>query len=354
MRKIIHVDADCFFAALEIRDDPTLRGRPVAVGGDPGKRGVISTCSYEARVFGVHSAMASAHAMRLCPNLIIVPHSMDKYRQASRAMQEIFRDYTDLVEPLSLDEAFLDVSQCTSHSGSATRMAEEIRARVQAALGITVSAGVAPNKFVAKVASDWHKPNGLTVVPPGQVDGFVAQLPVQRIHGVGKVTAARMQQMGIHSCADLRRYSALQLSEAFGSFGGRLYELCRGLDERPVKPSRTRKSLSVEHTFARDLPDISQCLARLPDLFGQLCGRLGRLDSDYQILKSFVKMKFNDFGATTVERVGMGACLDDYHQLLAEAFQRGGRPVRLLGIGVRFKDHGGAGPMQQLDFFESA
>ncbi|MEJ2419187.1 MAG: DNA polymerase IV [Exilibacterium sp.] len=353
MRKIIHCDADCFFAAIEMRDDPSLRGRPLAVGGDPLGRGVISTCNYEARHYGVRSAMASAHAKKLCPDLLIVPHSMEKYRQTSLQIREIFFDYTDLVEPLSLDEAYLDVTQSTRCKGSATLMAEEIRQRVSQKLNITLSAGVAPNKFLAKVASDWEKPDGLTVVAPDDVDRFVIQLPVRRIFGVGKVTAEKLKRLGVETCGDLRRYSVFELIENFGSFGARLYELCRGQDNREVKPSRRRKSLSVEHTYKNDLPDLDHCLAQLPALFVELKGRLGRVDKDYRVVKAFVKVKISDFTTTTMERVGTTARIGDYRELCEEAFARGNRPVRLLGLGVRFVDLRDEEISSQLDLFDS-
>lgn len=351
-RKIIHVDADCFFAAIEMRDDPNLRNRPMAVGGDPGRRGVISTCNYEAREFGIHSAMASINAKRLCPELIIVPHSTGKYREASQVMRDIFFDYTELVEPLSLDEAFLDVSECTKHQGSATLIAQEIRQRIETALAITVSAGVGPNKFIAKVASDWQKPDGLTVVTPAQVDAFTAQLPIKKVFGVGKVTAEKMHRVGVKTCGDLRRYSIFELSELFGSFGPRLHSLCRGLDERQVKPSRRRKSLSVEHTYERDLPSLTACLGQLPELFLQLKGRLKKVEEDYRVVKAFAKIKFDDFSSTTVERAGTKAKLEDYQSLMEEAFDRGQRPVRLLGVGVRFVDLNEDEDFVQLDIFK--
>ena len=350
-RKIIHVDADCFFAAIEMRDDPSLRGRPMAVGGDPGKRGVISTCNYEARAFGVRSALASAYAKRLCPDLIIVPHNMDRYRHASQVMRGIFFEYTDLVEPLSLDEAFLDVTDCHRCHGSATLIASEIRQRIFDALSITVSAGVAPNKFIAKVGSDWHKPNGQTVVTPHQVDDFVRQLPVSCIYGVGKVTAEKMHRMEIKTCGDLRRFSMVELSERFGSFGARLFTLCRGEDKRPVKASRRRKSLSVEHTYSRDLYGLEQCLEKIPLLFVQLKKRLDDVGDGYQVVKAFVKVKFDDFTSTTLERTGTTARLSDYRRLLEEAFARSARPVRLLGLGVRFVDTTDEESIKQLDFF---
>ncbi len=351
MRKIIHVDADCFFAAIEVRDNPSLRDYPIAVGGDPGKRGVISTCNYLARTYGVHSAMASAYAKRLCPDLKIVPHRMEAYKEASSQMREIFFDYTDLVEPLSLDEAFLDVSESSRCQSSATLMAQEIRQRIEAVTGITVSAGVAPNKFLAKVASDWEKPNGLTVVKPEQVDEFVHQLPVSKIFGVGKVTAEKMHRLGVDTCADLQRLSLGDLSESFGSFGSRLYQLSRGQDNREVKTSRRRKSLSVENTYDVDLPDVVVCLEKLPALLLELNGRLRQLSTDYLPVKAFVKVKFDDFNTTTLERAGTRACLEDYQWLLTEAVSRGARPVRLLGLGVRLMDVAETSIAEQLDFF---
>ncbi|GAA5316288.1 MAG: DNA polymerase IV [Candidatus Pelagadaptatus aseana] len=337
-RKIIHVDADCFYAAIEIRDNPYLRNRPVAVGGRSDRRGVISACNYEARKYGVHSAMATGQALSLCPELILVPHHMEKYKVASSVMHDIFHDYTQMVEPLSLDEAYLDVSECQAHAGSASRIAEEIRQRIKQQLNITVSAGVAPSKFLAKIASDWNKPDGLFVISPDQVHEFVSQLPVRKIHGVGRVTTEKLQMLGIETCADLYRFGAERLSQHFGSFGERLFELSQGIDHRPVKPHRIRKSLSVEHTFARDLNNIDECLAELPGLLQDLNRRLSKLDPEYRVRKAFVKVKFNDFHSTTLEREGTQAKLEDYQQLLKEAVQRDARPIRLLGIGVRFQE----------------
>ncbi|WP_317933239.1 DNA polymerase IV [Halioxenophilus sp. WMMB6] len=349
-RKIIHCDADCFFAAIEMRDNPHLRNRPLAVGGSADRRGVISTCNYDARRFGVRSAMPSAQARKLCPELIIVPGNMAKYKEASQVMRSIFNSYTDLVEPLSLDEAYLDVTAVSHNHGSATKIAEEIRARVRKELDITVSAGVSNSKFLAKIASDWRKPDGLFVVPPAQVEAFVLQLPVAKIHGVGKVTAAKLESLGIHTCADLRPYSVAELTNLFGSFGDNLYKLARGIDEREVKTSCRRKSLSVEHTYAQDLPNSLTCLAQLPALFAELSGRLAHLPAEYQVAKAFVKVKFADFTATTLERVGTQACLSDYNELMQQALQRKTKPVRLLGIGVRF-DAADTEQAPQLELF---
>lgn len=338
VKKIIHCDADCFFAAVEMRDDPSLRGRPIAVGGNLEQRGVISTCNYDARRFGIRSAMSTAMAKKMCPDLIVLPHRMEAYREAALQMRHIFYEYTELVEPLSLDEAYLDVSDSDYYCGSATRIAEAIRHRIYEELKLTVSAGVAPNKFLAKVASDWKKPNGLFVITPSQVDEFILPLAVNKIFGVGKATAARMAELNIKTCADLQCLSLLELKQRFGSFGVRLYDLCRGIDLRSVNVARRRKSLSVEHTFPRDLPGLLNCLHCLPELLQQLTSRLRRMDGDYSVVKVFIKMKFADFTSTTVERGSNKVTLAEYQQLLQEAYMRQQRPVRLLGVGVRFVD----------------
>ena len=337
-RKIIHVDCDCFFAAIEMRDDPSLASRPIAVGGSADRRGVISTCNYEARAYGIRSAMASAQALRLCPDLLILRPRMDAYREASQEIRAIFRTYTDRIEPLSLDEAYLDVSGCEHFAGSATRIAQDIRRRVWQQVRITVSAGVAPNKFLAKIASDWRKPDGLFVITPDQVDAFVEDLPVDRLHGVGRVTAQRLKRLGIDRCADLRAWDRLALGREFGAFGERLWNLARGIDERPVQSDSRRQSASVEHTFERDLPDLAACLAQLPMLLDELAARMARLDSRYRADKPFVKVKFHDFTQTTLEQTGVGRSREDYAALLTSAYARGNKPVRLLGVGVRLID----------------
>ena len=335
--KFIHCDCDCFYAAIEMRDDPALRGLPVAVGGAQDRRGVVATCNYEARQYGVHSAMASSTALRLCRDLIIIPPNMEKYVVASQEVGEIFRAYTDLIEPLSLDEAFLDVTESTACKGSASLMAREIRQRVRAEVGITLSAGIAPNKFLAKVASEWNKPDGQFVVTPAMVPEFVRKLPVKHIHGVGKVTARKMQLLGIDTCGDMQQYSQPQLLEMFGSFGERLYELCRGEDERKIQTGQARKSISVEQTFTEDLVTVDQCLAMLPELFADLQQRIDNTRHEVAVGKQFVKLKFNDFVSTTVEHVAFAPDLDGYRKLCRTGFERGNKPVRLLGLGVRVR-----------------
>ncbi len=342
MRKIIHCDCDCFYASVEMRDDPSLRGRPLAVGGRPETRGVIATCNYEARAFGVRSAMPTARALQLCPQLLLLPPDFERYRVASRQILAIYRDYTALVEPLSLDEAYLDVSGVNRCKGSATLMAEEIRARIRAEVGITASAGIAPSKFVAKVASDWNKPDGQFVVRPEEVDAFVAALPVKKIFGVGKVTAARLQRLGVQTCGDLRAWSLAELAQAFGSFGASLYRLCRGIDERPVCPDRIRKSLSIETTYVTDLPDLAACRAELRVLIEAFRERFGRARETRPVHKAVVKIRFSDFTRTTAECVCEAPDEQVWLALLDEAHARKSRPVRLLGIGVRFAEDEGA------------
>ncbi len=338
IRKIIHCDCDCFYAAVEMRDDPALRGRPLAVGGRADQRGVIATCNYEARKFGVRSAMATAQAIKRCPELLVLPPAMEKYRIASKQILAIYRDYTPLVEPLSLDEAYLDVTDATHCQGSATRIAQEIRVRIADTVGITASAGVAPNKFVAKIASDWNKPDGMFVVRPHEVDDFVATLPVEKLFGVGKVTAAKLKRLGAHTCTDLRRWSFADLYRQFGKFGERLYELCRGIDQRDVCATQERKSVSVEETYVQDLPDLAACMQQLPILLDSLDKRIKRAGAEPHIGKLFIKIRFADFQRTTAECIGNTMDATVFATLLETGFQRGQRPVRLLGAGVRLQE----------------
>lgn len=338
VRKIIHCDCDCFYAAIEMRDDPRLVGLPLAVGGRPERRGVVATCNYEARKFGIHSAMPMAQAIKRCPDLVILPSAMDKYRQVARQIFAIYQSYTPLVEPLSLDEAYLDVTDSTMLAGSGTRIAEDIRRRVREEIGITVSAGVAPNKFIAKIASDWNKPDGLFVVRPQQVDAFVAALPVERLFGVGKVTAAKLRRLGAQTCGDLRGWGTDRLQQHFGSFGFRLHDLCRGIDHRPVQPSQIRKSVSVEETYATDLRTLDDCRRELTVLVDQLAARVERAHAGDMIHKTFVKLRFADFRGTTVECVYPQVALPVFTRLLAQGFERRRMPVRLLGVGVRLHE----------------
>ncbi len=317
-----------------MRDQAALREKPLAIGGKADQRGVIATCNYPARAFGVRSAMPTSQAIKLCPDLIVMPPTMEKYRVASRHIMSIYRDYTELVEPLSLDEAYLDVSTAPHEAGSATRMAQAIRARVAQEVGITVSAGVAPNKFLAKIASDWNKPDGLFVILPRQVDAFVAELPVDRLFGVGKVTAQKLHQLDIKTCLDLRAWSKLDLCNRFGKMGSNLYALSRGIDNRSVQVNSERKSLSVEETYTHDLADLAACLAEIPTLFADLQKQIQRTEQMANIHKLNIKIRFRDFKQTTVECIGKELDIDSFIALVKRGYARRQMPVRLLGLGV--------------------
>jgi DNA polymerase-4 len=334
-RAIIHLDMDCFYAAIEVRDRPELRGKPVGVGGARDRRGVLTTCNYEARKFGVRSAMPTFMALQRCPKLIVLPTRFDVYRRESAIIRGILRRFTDLVEPLSLDEAYLDV---TAHPGAPGALAQVIRNLIFRKTRLTASAGIAPNKLLAKIASDLKKPNGQVEVQPNDVGEFISALPVRKIWGIGAVTEQKLQQRGITTCGDLQRYSRLELQNIFGKFGGELYHLCRGIDERPVEPHRERKSLSTEQTFPINLETLQGCEEKLEELYAELMADLAQKETTRAVTKIFVKLKFADFTRTTVERAGLSPSLGEYRSLLVEAFGRTGKSVRLMGLGVRFAE----------------
>lgn len=333
MRKIIHIDMDCFYAAVEIRDNPNLIGKPVAVGGQANKRGVLATCNYEARQFGLHSAMPTAQALKLCPHLALLPGNMSKYREVSQSIREIFKEYTDLIEPLSLDEAYLDVTNCKRYRGSATWIAESIRKQIFEKENLTASAGIAPNKFLAKIASDWNKPNGIFVIGPEQIEDFVYHLPVKKIHGVGKASLEKLTRLGVKTCGDLQEFDQSILNEIFGSFGQTLHQQARGVDNREVKPNRKRKSISVEHTLFKNVATIEGLLEYLNPLLGRLETRLEK--NNQPIIKQYIKLKFEDFSQTTNECISSDMNEKTFENLITYSFNRHHKPVRLLGIGVR-------------------
>jgi DNA polymerase-4 len=332
-RAIIHLDMDCFYAAIEVRDQPSLKGKPVGVGGTRDRRGVLTTCNYEAREFGVRSAMPTFMALQRCPNLIILPTRFDVYRKESAVIREILHRFTPLVEPLSLDEAYLDV---TAHPGAPGPLAQVIRGLIFRKTKLTASAGIGPNKLVAKIASDLKKPNGQFEVKQEGVLGFMKELPVRKLWGIGEVTGQKMERLGISTCGQMQQLTRAQLSEHFGKFGLELYDLCRGIDERPVEPDRERKSLSNEETFSTDLETLAECEEKLPELFEELMADLDQKEASRKITKIFVKLKFSDFTRTTVERAGLAPSLDQFQALLGEAFARTEKSVRLIGLGVRF------------------
>ena len=332
-RAIIHLDMDAFYASIEIRDRPSLKGKPVGVGGARDRRGVLTTCNYEARKFGVRSAMPTFMALQRCPNLVILPTRFDVYRKEAAIIREILFRFTPLVEPLSLDEAYLDVS---SHPGAPAPLAQVIRGLIFRKTKLTASAGIGPNKLVAKIASDLKKPNGQVEVKPEEVPAFMRDLPVRKLWGIGEVTERKLEKLGIVSCGDMQKLSRVALQEHFGKFGIELYDLCRGIDDRPVEPDRERKSLSTEETFSADLETVAECEEKIPELFEELMADLAQKESTRTVTKIFVKLKFSDFTRTTIERAGLEPSLEQYRQLLHEAFARTGKPVRLIGLGVRF------------------
>jgi len=340
-RKIIHVDMDAFYASVEQRDDPSLRGKPVAVGG--GHRGVVAAASYEARPFGVRSAMPSVTAKRRCPELIFVKPRFDVYRAVSQQVRAIFGDFTELVEPLSLDEAYLDVTEDRHRLGSARAIAEAIRRRIREETGLTASAGVSYCKFVAKLASDHRKPDGLCVITPEKGPEFVASLPVSRFHGVGPVTARKMERLGIHTGADLQRWSLTELEAHFGSSAHWYWRICRGIDQREVKPDRPYKSVSAERTFDDDLTERERLSAELDRIAGYAWARVERAEVAGRTVT--LKVKYGDFTLITRSRSFAAPIPDQASFAAAGQSLLGGlfplpRGIRLLGLGL----HNLAGP----------
>ncbi len=341
MRKIIHVDMDCFFAAVEMRDDPSLSDIPLAIGGSADRRGVISTANYPARRYGVHSAMSTAMALKLCPHLKLLPGRMAAYKEASLHIREIFARYTPLIEPLSLDEAYLDVTDCSQCNGSATLIAEQIRQTISDELNLTASAGIAPIKFLAKIASELNKPNGQYVITPAQVPAFLQQLPLSKIPGVGKVTAKRLEEVGLITCADVQQYDLVLLLKRFGKFGRVLWERCQGIDLREVSSERLRKSVGVERTLAEDIHDWEDCETLIVDkLYPELELRLRKVKPDLHIARQGVKLKFQDFQQTTQEHVWPVLNKDDLINVARQVWRerREGRGVRLVGLHVTLLD----------------
>lgn len=336
-RKIIHIDMDAFFASIEQRDNRSLKGKPVIVGGSPESRGVVAACSYEARRFGIHSAMPCARAARLCPEAVFVRPRMSRYKEVSLKIMEIFHRHTPLVEPLSLDEAYLDVSVNNSNSPSATLLAESIRRQIFRELQLTASAGVSFNKFLAKVASDINKPNGITTIPPDRALEFLAALPIRKFHGVGKATERKMHDLGITTGYELRQWREEQLIRHFGKLGAYFHDIVRGIDNRPVEPARIRKSLGCETTLASDTDDLGTITA----ILGELADELGQDLKKRQIGGHTLTLKVRYLDFITITRsitlktpLFTAAEILPVLPTLLRATAAGSRKIRLLGLSL--------------------
>ena len=352
-RRIIHIDMDAFYASVEQRDDPALRGKPVAVGGRPDHRGVVAAASYEARVFGVRSAISMAAALRLCPELIIVRPDFARYRATSNSIFSMFREVTPLVEPLSLDEAYLDVTDNAWQQPHASKVARRLKDQIRAGVGLTASAGVAPNKFLAKIASGWKKPDGLTVISPERVEPFLQQLPVDALWGVGPVTSRRLRAHGIERLVDVRTCSPAALRTIVGSLAEALRRLADGIDDRPVVPNRASKSSGSERTYAEDLTDVARMQEEIARMAESAAAWLDRKSLLARTVT--VKVRYADF--TTITRARTCQPTRDAAVLAATAVEllrrtdAGARPVRLLGVSVsNFCESAALDPPDRLPF----
>lgn len=337
MRKIIHIDMDAFYASVEQRDHPHLKGKPVIVGGSPQSRGVVATCSYEARAYGVHSAMPTSQAYRLCPDGIFVKPRFDVYKEVSLQIRALFHEYTDLVEPLSLDEAYLDVTESKTGNPSATRIAREIQQRVLESVSLTCSAGVAANKFLAKVASGYKKPSGITVIRPEKAEAFIAQLPIGSFYGVGSATEKKMLELGITNGADLRERSEVDLVRHFGKSGHFYYRIARAIDDREVQSNRVRKSVGAENTYSEDILSLDDIQQNLAVIASKVEERLSRAQTAGKTIT--LKVRYDNFEIAT-RSVTLPDDVRDADMLYQAACNllpltdAGVRKVRLLGISV--------------------
>ncbi len=337
MKKIIHVDMDAYFAAIEIREDPSLKGKCVIVGGPPNSRGVVAACSYESRKYGIHSGMSSHQAWQMCPKAIFVHSNFHLYKEISTQVREIFYTWTDQVEPMSLDEAYLDVSENKMNEPDAVKIAEAIRAEVYSVTGLTCSAGVSYNKFLAKIGSDLHKPDGLTVITKANAREILFALPIRKFHGIGKVTSARMKKMGVHNGADLYEKDLEELMRVFGKAGFFYYNAVRGIDQRAVVNFWEPKSISCENTFDEDIDDLNLLLAQLKKLAERLSGRMNLKNIQGQSL--VLKLKYDNFeiitrSASLPESTKAQELLLQYGEQLLITNWDARRKVRLLGLGV--------------------
>ncbi|KKC99507.1 DNA polymerase IV [Photobacterium halotolerans] len=339
-RKFIHIDMDCFFAAIEMRDNPHLRDVPIAIGGSVESRGVVCTANYPARKYGVRSALSTAKALRLCPDLTLIQPRMALYESVSEQMHAIFARYTPYIEPVSLDEAYLDVSQCSACRGSATLIAQEIRNAIENELQLTASAGVAPAKFLAKIASDYHKPNGQFVIAPHEVDDFVKALPLRKIPGIGPKTEERLQALGLKTCGDVQQWDLAEIIKEFGKFGIMIWDRCHGRDDTALCVEQPRKTVGVELTLPQDIHQWSECEAIIKQLYPELKRRLFSYSPQYKISRQGVKYKFSDFHLTTHEHMFPVLNQADLLKTAKKAWdeRRANRGVRLVGLNVTLPD----------------
>ena len=344
--KIIHVDMDSFYASVEIKERPELKFKPVAVAGSSENRGVVTTCNYIARKFGIHSAMPSVTAKRLCPEIIFLPVNMEKYRAISKETHQIYKCYTKIIEPISLDEAYLDVTDSEYCQGDPEEMARQIRQKIFEDLGITASAGISSNKFLAKIASDWNKPNGQFSIPDKDIQNFILKVNIRKIYGVGEKTEILLNKHRIQTCSDLQKLSKESLIKLLGKYGCTLYSLSRGIDNRLVEDDKISKSLSVEDTYVKDLTNYDQAANELNKLYLELKKRLGKeIHKDRLIKSCFIKVKFNDFKLITMQTSNQKTDHLVYLNLLEKTLLTNKKPIRLLGIGVQFDNR----PLNQLN-----
>ena len=333
-RKIIHIDMDCYYAAIEIREKHSLKNLPVAVGGRRGGRGVLTTCNYVARKYGCRSAMPTYRALELCPQLTILPVRHDLYKEESDEIRKIFKSYTNIIEPISLDEAYLDV---TATPSNANDLASFIRKEISEKRKLTCSAGIATNKMLAKIASDWRKPNGQFEVKDEDIEAFLKELPVEKIWGVGGKTSEKLSSLEIRTCHDLQQLEISELHRLFGKFGISLHGLCRGIDNREVISNRERKSCSIEKTYSQDVTNFIDAKKRLHSILLELKNDINNSHDDRKIRSGFVKVKFSDFTKTTSEKTSTVINSELFNELLSQSWARGnGKSVRLIGAGVRF------------------
>ena len=338
-RKIIHIDMDSFFASIEIRDNPKLQNKPVAVGGKANERGVLTTCNYLARKYGLHSAMSSKKAIQLCKDLIIIPVDITKYRKISKEIFKIFKCYSRKIEPVSIDEAFLDVSESGYCQGDPEEMAKQIRSCIKADFGITASAGISSNKLIAKICSDWKKPDNQFSICDDEIQDFIKTVSLKSIPGIGRVNFKKCKTLNMTSCSDMQKISKDELIKIFGSYGYTLFNLVRGIDNREIETNRTRKSISVEDTFLHDLNDTTLCIQQMSILYTKLIERCKSSNvNTNDVREIFLKIKFNDFETITRQRKSLKIELNEFKNLFDSNIVKIVKPIRLLGIGFRFND----------------